>query len=554
MSIRRITFAKAGMAALALSFIMMTALAGCDTDGGDDGGGVPADLIGKMEGSGTGTGGQYIEFTSDEKLLIRVSASGSPTATYTVTSVSGGTVEIQSANATISDGSFDYTLNTAKTELTVSGQVGNGNSVGYAKYTKPVAGGDNGVTVSPATATVAKGATEQFTASPAGVTWSIVETNKKAGTTITGGLLTVASDEALTTLTVKAALTTDATKFGTAAVTVGSGTGPSAPTWTAVPAGDGTANTLGTGNNPFSSGNNIRGIVYGNSKFFAVGDRGKIAYSTDGATWTGIAGADSKFGIIDLESGIRGIAYGGATGSERFVAVGACGKISYSGDSTGTSWTLIPGGTGSGKSTFPDSIEINGIAYGAGKFVAVSSNGQAAHSTDGTSWASISMGSFTSISAIAYVNNQFVAVGVKTGAGQQGVIATSSNGTEWTYVNDSILIGPNNGFNGIAYGASKLVAVGQIGKITYSNAAGTTWTRVENSPFDTTAISGIAWSGDKFVAVGQSGKMAYSADGVTWTAITGTDNTFGTTAISRITYGGGKFVAVGNSGRMTYSN
>ena len=31
MSIRRITFAKAGVAALALSFIMMTALAGCDT-------------------------------------------------------------------------------------------------------------------------------------------------------------------------------------------------------------------------------------------------------------------------------------------------------------------------------------------------------------------------------------------------------------------------------------------------------------------------------------------------------------------------------------------
>jgi len=84
------------------------------------------------------------------------------------------------------------------------------------------------VTVSPATASVEKGKTRQFGAAVAGtnspattVTWSIVQTNKNAGTTIsTSGLLTVAAAETLTTFTVKATSTVDNTKSGTATVTV----------------------------------------------------------------------------------------------------------------------------------------------------------------------------------------------------------------------------------------------------------------------------------------------------------------------------------------------
>ena len=84
------------------------------------------------------------------------------------------------------------------------------------------------VTVSPSTATVAKGGTKTFTAAVTGtnspaqtVTWSIVETGKAAGTAIdTNGLLTVAAGEPLSTLTVKAASTVDTSKSGTATVTV----------------------------------------------------------------------------------------------------------------------------------------------------------------------------------------------------------------------------------------------------------------------------------------------------------------------------------------------
>ena len=139
---KHITFAKAGVAVLALSFMVI--MASCDdgstdTDGGGGGGGggsVPAELIGNWEGTGTGIAGKYIEFTSEKKLLIRMAADAAPISTYTVTSVSGGKVSVQSANANTSDGSFKYTLNEAKTEMTVSDKSGNGNSVGYSTYTK----------------------------------------------------------------------------------------------------------------------------------------------------------------------------------------------------------------------------------------------------------------------------------------------------------------------------------------------------------------------------------------------------------------------------------
>ncbi|MCD2492054.1 hypothetical protein LQE92_05370 [Lacrimispora sp. NSJ-141] len=86
-----------------------------------------------------------------------------------------------------------------------------------------------GVTVSPSSITVTKGATLQFLASVQGtndpvqtVTWS-VSGNQKAGTAISeSGLLTVAPDETAVALTITATSVADAGKAGSAAVTVAS--------------------------------------------------------------------------------------------------------------------------------------------------------------------------------------------------------------------------------------------------------------------------------------------------------------------------------------------
>lgn len=92
------------------------------------------------------------------------------------------------------------------------------------------AGTVNTVTVTPATATVAKGASKAFSAAVTGegavsngVLWSVSGTAAvKAGTKIDdNGTLTIASNETNTALTVTATSKQDGTKSGTAAITVG---------------------------------------------------------------------------------------------------------------------------------------------------------------------------------------------------------------------------------------------------------------------------------------------------------------------------------------------
>ena len=88
----------------------------------------------------------------------------------------------------------------------------------------PVTPAINSVTVSPETAEVVKGKTQQFTATvdktgeiADTVTWSVNSTKSTISDT---GLLTVGADETATTLTVTATSTADTTKSGTATVTV----------------------------------------------------------------------------------------------------------------------------------------------------------------------------------------------------------------------------------------------------------------------------------------------------------------------------------------------
>ena len=63
----------------------------------------------------------------------------------------------------------------------------------------------------------------------------------------------------------------------------------------------------------------ILSICYGNRKFFAVGDKGQMAYSTDGVTWTVVG--NSTFG----SHGIFSICYGNG----KYVAGGYEGKMTY---------------------------------------------------------------------------------------------------------------------------------------------------------------------------------------------------------------------------------
>jgi hypothetical protein len=135
---------------------------------------------------------------------------------------------------------------------------------------------------------------------------------------------------------------------------------------------------------------------------------------TTAVNWTAVA--DTTFGN---DYSINAIAYGGAAGQEKFVAVGGsrtgqwgAAAAAYSTD--GINWTAV---TDTGLIDAFGSISfITSIAYGGGKFVAVSSYGsraRAAYSADGVTWTAVGDTKFdtSGINGITYGGGKFVAVG-----------------------------------------------------------------------------------------------------------------------------------------------
>jgi hypothetical protein len=221
---------------------------------------------------------------------------------------------------------------------------------------------------------------------------------------------------------------------------------PDAINWTAIPSGTGP----GTSTFQNYSTNAIEvawGGTVGNEKFIAVGNC-SMAYSAEGVNWTtipeGTGPGKAAFGISDdSENAIDGIAWGVPAGSEKFVAVGTKGRMAYSAD--GVNWTAIPPGTANGTTSTFDTSDIRGIAWGGTvgneKFIAVGHDGKMAYSADGVTWTPIPPGtadgttstfSNTGIIAIAWGgaagNEKFVAVG------SGGKMAYSADGVNWTAI------------------------------------------------------------------------------------------------------------------------
>lgn len=86
----------------------------------------------------------------------------------------------------------------------------------------------------------------------------------------------------------------------------------------------------------------------------------------------------------------------------------------------------------SAKTKLPGAVV--GIAYGSGKFVAVSGNA-AAYSSDGETWNPCTEFNFSGICCIAHVGSKFVVV---SGG---GIVASSSDGKQWS--KENIPLGAN---------------------------------------------------------------------------------------------------------------
>ena len=183
---------------------------------------------------------------------------------------------------------------------------------------------------------------------------------------------------------------------------------------------------------------------------------------------------------------------GMAQGAGKLVAVRSDGYIITSVD--GDSWSTVSSGT---------SNSLNDVTYGNGLFVAVGQNGTIITSSDGTSWDLQSSGTTNFLDEVTYRNGLFIAVGF------DGTILTSSNGKEWS----KQLSGVSASLTSVDYGAGLYVISGTNGLILTSPDAASWTTRSTGTTYP---LTGVRFGNGQFIAVGHgfNGSMDEDGDGI----------------------------------------
>lgn len=221
---------------------------------------------------------------------------------------------------------------------------------------------------------------------------------------------------------------------------------------------------------------------------------------------------------------------------------------------TTASFTVTGGGGGGGNTgawvsrASPSGFLLNGLAFGAGRFVAVGFNRTILTSTDGLSWTAATAPdtNFFEAKSVAWTGSQFVMVGDKVfGSSTPALIATSPDGVTWTRRNWTPGVCCDVGaLVRVATGGGKLTVAG--GSTLASSAdGGLTWS-VDTQPAGVFPnITGLAGNASTRVAMGvQSGVPKILVDTGTGWQEAGAVADF---APADVTWTGTQFVAVGGS-------
>ncbi|UKS24193.1 fibronectin type III domain-containing protein [Paenibacillus sp. HWE-109] len=164
----------------------------------------------------------------------------------------------------------------------------------------------------------------------------------------------------------------------------------------------------------------IKDGVYGNGKFVLIGNTDYLSY-----TATSLNGSNWSIQLTATALNYNGITYGNG----KFVTVGMYPT------GTGTFRPVIDSSTnGTNWSSSPLILnsyynkQLNGVAYGNGKFIAVGTGGLILYSTDAITWSAASPATSSNLNAVAYDEStgKFIAVG------NDGTILSSSTGATWT--------------------------------------------------------------------------------------------------------------------------
>ena len=197
--------------------------------------------------------------------------------------------------------------------------------------------------------------------------------------------------------------------------------------------------------------------TYANGRFVAVADTaGTSAYSLDGINWTAMTGLASAPFVSVASGAISTTTYYVA------IASGASSTTAYV-SANGTSWSAM---------TSLASANWSAVAYGNGRFVAVSNGTATAVSSNGTSWSIGGTVVNQFWTSIAYGTGPARFVAVSGGTALSTAAAYSTDGTSWT----ATTLPQNAYWTGVSWGNGRFVAVAQGGQQTAYSLDGITWT------------------------------------------------------------------------------
>ena len=269
-----------------------------------------------------------------------------------------------------------------------------------------------------------------------------------------------------------------------------------------------------TWRNPLPQGNALRGLTYANGQWAMVGDNGSIVVGSG----TSLAARTS--GVTDT---LPDIAYGAG----RWVAVTFGGRLLVSEDAV--SWRAISVST---------TNEFTGVLYNNSVFLLIGHYSQSGTplfvSSDALTWTQVpSPGIFGYVGAATVCGSSFY---LHSSDSSSGTVSVSANGTTWTN-----RFSPY--FNSLACRGSTLVGAGS--KFATSTDGAVNWIVAA----DFSNARQVACSATSCVAATDTA-MLYSSNATTWST---SSSSLNSNSINKMAYGGGAFMAVGNDGAINTS-
>jgi hypothetical protein len=199
-----------------------------------------------------------------------------------------------------------------------------------------------------------------------------------------------------------------------------------------------------------------------------------------------------------------------AWGNSKYLVLSTGNRFYSSADLSSWSYVITTGVT---------ATQLNGMAFGANLFVVIGNSGVIQTSADGITWTSRTSGSSETLRKIYFINSTFWVIGDKR------TLLSSADGVTWSTVAFNAGVSSHD-FMSLSYGNGVYILSARnagSGNFIYRSATATSnsWSYYSSPMTVGESVNRVEFLNDKFWAFIIGNDIYTSADGITWSNITG---------------------------------